>query len=180
MPIAASLPPGRNNNNYKPGQFGLSRHEQDGDNLMQTSTLRVLIFAFALAITGAPPAMAADAPANDAPIAATIGADGVQRATLVLDSYSYSPSHLIVEVNRPVELTLTSVSSFAPHNLVIDDPASGLAIRHDVGSGSTSQLSFTPTHVGTFPFFCDKKAPFMASHRKKGMEGTLEVREPAS
>jgi len=147
---------------------------------MRMSALRVFIFAVALAATGARPAMAADAARSDAPIVATIDADGVQRATLVLDSYSYSPSHLIVEVNRPVELTLTSVSSFAPHNLVIDDPESGLAIRHDVGSGSTSQLRFTPTHVGTFPFFCDKKAPFMASHRKKGMEGTLEVREPAS
>ena len=146
---------------------------------MQTSTLRVFILAFALAITGALPANAADAPASEAPTVATIDADGVQRATLILDSYSYSPSHLIVEVNRPVELTLTNESSFAPHNIVIVDPASGLVIHHDVSSGKPSVVRFTPTRVGTFPFFCDKKAPFMASHRAKGMEGALEVREPA-
>ena len=85
-----------------------------------------------------------------------------------------------METGKSVELTLTSNSSFAPHNLVIDDPASGLAIHQDGGSGTTSQLRFTPTRVGTFPFFCDKKAPFMASHRAKGMEGTLEVRAAAN
>lgn len=30
--------------------------------------------------------------------------------------------------------------------------------------------------AGSFAFFCDKKAPFMASHREKGMVGVLEVR----
>ena len=139
---------------------------------------RAGVLALTLSLIAASSAMATDAPGDDAPVVATIDADGVQRATLTLDSYSYSPSHLIVEVNRPVEITLTSVSSFVPHNLVIDDPASGLAVRQDVGSGKTVLLRFTPTRTGTFPYFCDKKAPFMPSHRAKGMEGTMVVREP--
>lgn len=129
-----------------------------------------------LACLAAPMARAADEPAAASPVVATVDADGVQRATLTLDSYSYTPRDLSVEVDRPVELTLTSVSDFVPHNLVLNDPASGLDIRQDVGSGKTVQLRFTPTKVGKFPFFCDKKAPFMPDHRAKGMEGTLEVR----
>jgi heme/copper-type cytochrome/quinol oxidase subunit 2 len=145
---------------------------------MQNSFSRVLVLLVAGAM--AVPALAAEEQAVTEPVVATIDADGVQRATLTLDSYSYSPKDLIVEVNRPVELTLVSASDFAPHNLVLDDPASGLDIRQDVGSGKTVQLRFTPTRVGKFAFFCDKKAPFMASHRSKGMEGTLEVRAAAN
>jgi hypothetical protein len=141
---------------------------------MNNPLYRVLVLL--LAGAAAVPAIAGEGQATAAPVVATMDADGVQRATLTLDSYSYSPRDLSVEVNRPVELTLVSVSDFAPHNLVLDDPASGLDIRQDVGSGKTVQLRFTPTRVGKFAFFCDKKAPFMASHRAKGMEGTLEVR----
>lgn len=121
-------------------------------------------------------ANAADEAPKEPPFTVPMDADGVQRTTVKLDSYFYSPSHLVVQVDKPVELTLVSESSFAPHNLIIDDPASGLSIRQDVGSGKTVKLAFTPTKTGSFAFFCDKKAPFMASHREKGMEGVLEVR----
>lgn len=112
-------------------------------------------------------------------VSASLDADGVQRATLVLDSFSYTPSHLVVTVDRPVELTLVSKSGLTPHNLVLDDAASGLSLRQDVRAGQTVTLSFTPTRAGRFAFFCDKKPPFMASHRDRGMEGVLEVRPVA-
>jgi heme/copper-type cytochrome/quinol oxidase subunit 2 len=133
-------------------------------------------FAILLGLLSALTAHAGDAPAPQPAAVATIGADGVQRLTLVLDSYSYEPANLVVEVNRPVELTLTSESSFVPHNLVLDDPASGLNLRQDVGPGKTVKLTFTPTKVGRFAYYCDKKATFMPSHRAKGMEGTIDVR----
>jgi len=110
----------------------------------------------------------------DDPVTLTVDADGVQRAAIVLDSYTYVPAHLIVAVGKPVHLTLTK-EGFAPHDFVIDDPASGLAIRQGVG-GDPVTITFTPTKTGSFPFYCSKKAPFGASHRKKGMEGVLEVR----
>lgn len=129
-----------------------------------------------LGVLSFPAAHAADADAGG-PVTATMDADGVQRATLTLDSYSYTPSHLIVEVGKPVELTLKNESGFVTHNLVLNDPASGLNLKQNVGGGDTEKLTFTPTRTGIFVFFCDKKAPFMASHREKGMEGKLEVRE---
>ncbi|MEO8224185.1 MAG: cupredoxin domain-containing protein [Gammaproteobacteria bacterium] len=121
-----------------------------------------------LALAAALPAWAED------PVTLTVDADGVQRAAIVLDSYSYTPSHLIVSVGKPVELTLTK-EGFAPHDFVIDDTASGLSIKQGVG-GDPVKLKFTPTRTGTFAFYCSKKIPFGGTHRKKGMEGILEVR----
>jgi len=123
-----------------------------------------------------PPAQAADPEATAAPATATLEADGVQRATITVDSYSFSPNHLIVTAGKPVELTLVSITSFVPHDLVIDDPAAGFAAHQDVGAGETVKLTFTPPNAGSFAFYCDKDPPFMKSHREKGMEGVLEVR----
>jgi plastocyanin len=110
------------------------------------------------------------------PVVAEAGADGVQRVTITLDSYSYAPAHVVVTAGQPVELTLVSVTTLVPHDLVIDDPASGLALRREVGAGKTETLSFTPSAPGTFAFYCSKKPPFLKSHRDRGMEGVLEVR----
>jgi heme/copper-type cytochrome/quinol oxidase subunit 2 len=105
-----------------------------------------------------------------------VAADGVQRATVTLDSYSYTPNHLIVEAGKPVELTLTSVTTFAPHNFIIKEPAGSLSVEQDVSAGKTVTITFTPTQPGTFPIYCDKRLWPFPSHRDKGMEGKLEVR----
>ncbi len=107
------------------------------------------------------------------PVPATVGADGIQRATLVLDSYSYSPSHFTVQVGKAVELTLTSVTTLTPHNFVLKD--GGLSIEQDVGAGKTVVVKFLPNQTGAFTFYCDKQLLFFKSHREKGMEGRLDV-----
>jgi plastocyanin len=115
-------------------------------------------------------------PADAQPVTAEEGPDGTQRATIILDSYSYTPKHLIVQPGKPVELTLTSVTTIVPHNFVVNDPASGLNISQDISAGKTGKVTFMPTQSGTFFFFCDRKLPLFPSHRVKGMEGKLEVR----
>ncbi len=110
------------------------------------------------------------------PVIAALGSDGIQRASLTLDSYSYTPSHLIVEAGKPVELTLTSVTLLTPHNFVLKEAAAGLMVDQDVSAGKTVTVRFTPLQPGTYTFYCDKKLLFFASHREKGMEGKLEVR----
>ena len=110
------------------------------------------------------------------PMVIPVGADGVQRATITLDSYSYTPNHLIVESGKPVELTLTSVTTIIPHNFIIKDPAGSLSVEQDVSAGKTATVKFTPTQPGTFPIYCDKRLWPLPSHRDKGMEGKLEVR----
>ncbi len=38
------------------------------------------------------------------PVTAEVGPDGVQRADITLDSYSFTPAHLIVQAGKSVEL----------------------------------------------------------------------------
>jgi heme/copper-type cytochrome/quinol oxidase subunit 2 len=121
--------------------------------------------------------LAASEPASPpSPFVVPVEADGVQRATVVLDSYSYEPADLVVEAGTPVELTLKSVTIITPHNFIIKDLAPGLSVEQDVGAGKTVTVKFTPSHPGVFPIYCDKKLPFFPSHRDKGMEGKLEVK----
>ena len=102
--------------------------------------------------------------------------DGVQRAVVEADSYDFVPRHLVVRAGRPVELTFKSLTWLVPHNVIIDDPRSGLAIREAIPAGESVTVRFTPMVPGTFAIYCDKKLPFFKSHRDKGMEGVLEVR----
>lgn len=120
--------------------------------------------------------LAADASAVDAgppgsPWRVPIGSDGVQRVSVTLDSYSFRPSHVIVEAGKPVEVTLTSVTVLTPHNFIID----ALSVKEEVGAGKTAVLTFTPTQPGIFPIYCDKRLWPLPSHREKGMEGILDV-----
>jgi heme/copper-type cytochrome/quinol oxidase subunit 2 len=91
--------------------------------------------------------------------------------SVILDSYSFRPYHVIVRAGKPVEVTLTSVTMLTPHNFIID----ALAVQEEVGAGKTVVLTFTPTQPGTFPIYCDKRLWPLPSHQEKGMEGTLEV-----
>jgi len=102
--------------------------------------------------------------------------DGIQRAEIVLDSYSFRPDHLIVTAGKPVELTLKSVTFIVPHNFVIKAPEIGVEIRQEVTAGGTVKIQFTPTRTGKAEIYCDKKLLFFKSHKEKGMIGQLEVR----
>jgi plastocyanin len=115
-------------------------------------------------------------PSMGPPFTVPTDSDGVQRTTVILDSYSYQPAHLIVEKGKPVELTLKSVTTLVPHNFIIKDPAGSLSVEQDTGAGKTALLKFTPMQAGTFPIYCDKRLWPLPSHRDKGMEGKLEVR----
>ena len=131
-----------------------------------------LSLSLVLAVTS----LAADPASIGPPFTVPVDSDGVQRTTVILDSYSYQPGHLIVEKGKPVELTLKSVTTFTPHNFIIKDPAGSLAVEQDVSAGKTTLLKFTPTQSGIFPIYCDKRLWPLPSHRDKGMEGKLEVR----
>lgn len=113
-----------------------------------------------------------------APFIVETSKDGVQRAEIIVDTYSYTPNHIVVVVSRPVELTLKSVTWVVPHNFVLRAPEAGLDISIDVHAGQTKTLSLTPTKEGRFKILCDKKLLFFKSHQEKGMEGILEVRGP--
>ncbi len=128
-------------------------------------------------VAGPTVVMGADSASQVPPLQVPVDqVDGMQRATVILDSYSYTPQHLIVQTGKPVELLLTSITTITPHNFVLRDEAAGLSIERDVSAGKTVTVQFTPTKPGRYPFYCDKKLLFFPSHREKGMEGILEVR----
>lgn len=141
--------------------------------MLATRSWLLLVVCVSLAT---PVTHSAEPPVAAEAVTVPVDADGVQRQEMVLDSYSYSPQHLIVQAGVPVELLLTSVTFLTPHNFILKDEAAGLSIDLDVGAGKTIPLRFTPTQKGVYTFYCDKKLLFFASHREKGMEGTMEVR----
>lgn len=110
----------------------------------------------------------------DRTVHATIAADGIQHVTLVGGSYFFDPNRIIVTVGVPVQLTVSKEKGWVPHNLVIKAPDAGIDVSESLSSQAKT-VEFTPTKVGDYPFYCNKKLLFFASHRKKGMEGVLEV-----
>lgn len=147
------------------------------------SRLVRLLLVLILAMLPAAPALA-QPPALLAPImlsaaetqgtVATLDADGVQRIRIVGGEYFFKPARVIVRANRPVELLVSKEAGMVPHNLVIDAPAAGVRVKEDLSSDA-KKISFMPTAPGVYPFYCEKKLLFFASHRERGMEGALEV-----
>jgi plastocyanin len=121
-------------------------------------------------------AFAGRSAAQSEPAVLEVGSDGVQHGHLALDSYGYTPKHVVVQAGIPVVLELTNATMLTPHNFVLKEPAAGLSVSEDVSARKTKTVRFTPTLPGTYLFYCDKKLLFFASHREKGMEGRLEVR----
>jgi len=114
--------------------------------------------------------------AAEPPTVVQIDTDGVQRIEILAGDYFFKPAHIVVKVNQPVELKVRKETYIVPHNIIIDAPAAGIKINESL-SRDPKTILFTPTKVGKYPIFCDKKPPFLASHREKGMEGVLEVVE---
>jgi len=109
-------------------------------------------------------------------VVASIGADGVQRVEMVGGSYFFDPNDVIVKVNVPVEIKIRMESGIIPHDFILKAPEAGMDVKVELRK-EPQTIRFTPTKVGEYPFYCDKKLLFFESHREKGMKGILEVRE---
>jgi len=105
---------------------------------------------------------------------AGVDQDGVQRMRVIGGNYFLKPNRIVVKVNVPVELVVSREAGIVPHDFVINAPEAGIAVDQDL-STDTKGITFTPTAVGTYPFYCKKRLLFFKSHREQGMEGILEV-----
>lgn len=75
-------------------------------------------------------------------------------------------------------LTITKGSGLVAHDIVMHSPKAGIEFAVDIADNPKMRtISFTPTKVGKYPVFSTKKQFFFPSHRDKGMDGTLEVRD---
>jgi plastocyanin len=111
------------------------------------------------------------------PVVPGAGAGAPQEFTLILADHRFSPDRIEVQAGRPVILTLVNEDSITPHNIILLDKGAGLDIDTDVPARTSATIEFTPVAAGTYTFYCDKKLPFLKSHREQGMEGTLIVRD---
>jgi len=105
---------------------------------------------------------------------ALIGPDGTQHVRILGGSYFFKPKHIIVKVNVPVELSISREWGIVPHTFVLKVPEWGVMIDESLHTDAKT-VTFTPTTVGKFPFYCKNKLLFFESHREKGMEGVIEV-----
>lgn len=130
----------------------------------------LLLFIFACACR------ADDSPPGEVVYQSTIAPDGVQHVRIEGGSYFFKPNRVIVRVNVPVELTVSVEAGLIPHTLVIQSPEAGIIVDQSLSSDARV-ISFTPTAVGKYHFYCKNKLLFFKSHREKGMEGVLDVVE---
>lgn len=113
------------------------------------------------------------------PLAARAADAEAQQVTVHLGDYRFQPATIEVAAGRAVELTLVNDDKITPHNITLKEPAVGLDLSADVSGGQSTTLRFTPPTAGTYLLYCNKKLPFMKSHREHGMEAKLVVK-PAS
>jgi plastocyanin len=147
--------------------------------IQEVYTMRQIFIASLIVLSALTAGFAADPPAAApvaTPVIVPIDKDGVQRVDILGSDYFFKPAHIIVKVNLPVELNVRKDGYVIPHNIVIEAPEAGIKV-HESLSRDPKAITFTPTRVGKYPMFCDKKPLFMSSHREKGMEGLLEVVE---
>jgi len=107
---------------------------------------------------------------------ASISADGIQRIEVLAGEYFFDPDYIVVKMNVPVEIRIRKEANAIPPDFVIEAPEAGIQVNESLSS-EPKTISFRPTKAGKFPFYCDKKLLFFKSHRAKGMEGVLEVRD---
>ena len=106
------------------------------------------------AVYHAPGALPSEAQLEGKAVVATVGADGVQTASLVLDegASSYSPAAIKVKKGVPVRLNLSSTSGGRDCRSVVD--ITGLGARGYIDPGQPSDLDFTPLQAGVYEINC--------------------------
>ncbi len=84
-------------------------------------------------------------------------------------------THSVDRIDRlPVLLVVKKAGGATPHSIALKAPEAGIVFSVSLGK-TPKTISFTPTKVGTYPFWCTKKLPFLKSHKDHGMTGVIEV-----
>jgi plastocyanin len=103
------------------------------------------------------------------------GADAARIITIDVGDYRFQPDTIELRAGEPVRLELTNTDGVTPHNFTLKAVAGELDLDIDIAAGETKIVDLTAPAAGTYTFYCDKKLPFMKSHRDRGMEGVFVV-----
>lgn len=107
---------------------------------------------------------------------AVVGRDGVQEVEITGGYYYFRPNYIVLKKDIPARFVVRKTPGLIGHDIVIDELEAGMAFKVDLGTEG-KVIEFTPTRVGVYPFYCDRKFLFFRSHRDRGMEGLIEVVE---
>lgn len=99
----------------------------------------------------------------------------IQRVTIIMESYSFSPNNITIQADKPLSIQLENQSFLIPHNFVIDNASMGLHHEFEISAGDSLNMQLLLSTPGTYTFYCDKQLLFFPKHRDEGMEGTLIV-----
>jgi Cu+-exporting ATPase len=108
------------------------------------------------------------------------------KLTVTATEYKFASQVLVVEVGRPVQITLVnngqldhdwSIKTIALENVVVTETAAhampdGVDLHISAKPGQTSVITFTPTQPGLYEFYCA-----LPGHTAAGMTGTLIVKQ---
>ncbi len=105
---------------------------------------------------------------------ATVGSDGVQHVEILGGEYYFDPNYIVVKVNAPVELKVKKAAGYVPHDIMVKAPEAGIDFKANLEKDWQS-IKFTPTKVGKYEMYCDKRLLWFKSHKDRGMDGYIEV-----
>lgn len=105
---------------------------------------------------------------------AKMGADRVQRVEMIAGDYFFDPNYIVVKVNKPVEIKIKKTAGYIRHNLIATSPEAGIAFNIDLKEEAQTVM-FTPTKIGKYPIYSDKRIFGFKTDREKGMEGLIVV-----
>lgn len=103
------------------------------------------------------------------------GQGDLQQIEIKLGDHRFTPAEIRLAAGQPAALTLVNTDGMTPHNFTLEFAGDRADIDVDVIAGDSVEVRLDPLPSGTYTFYCDKKLPFMKSHRAKGMEGSLIV-----
>ena len=99
---------------------------------------------------------------------------GVQQVEMVGGDYFFDPNYIVVKVNKPVELKIKKTAGYIRHNLIATSPEAGIVFNIDLKEEAQT-VKFTPTKIGKYPIYSDKRIFGFKTDREKGMEGLIVV-----
>jgi len=71
-----------------------------------------------------------------------------QEVSIIAKRFEFYPNQIVVRVNQPVRIYLTSIDT--THGFALGD----FKINKEFGSGEIATVDFTPNKKGTFDFHC--------------------------
>ena len=89
----------------------------------------------------------------------------ISEIKLTLQEMGFSQNEIEVSANQPVTLHLNNKDGYA-HAFDLDE----FDIHIQLAAEETAEITFTPSHSGTFTFYCGSPG-----HQAAGMEGSLVV-----